>query len=122
MAGSFNIENFDINRSEIDFHDSVPKLKGQSNFRDWETALFLALTANNRYYTRILTYGIPILSPPQYHDTTVKGVTEDLLKDAQAVTSEADIVIIPSQIRTRTIELQEINSRLEKKYDSQYNN
>ncbi|KAL2694995.1 hypothetical protein AAEP93_010537, partial [Penicillium crustosum] len=38
--------------------------------------------SNNRYYARMLTYGIPILSPPQYYDTTVKGVTKDLLKDA----------------------------------------
>lgn len=117
MASSqFNIKNFDINRSNIDFHDSVPKLKGQSNFRDWETALFLALTANNRYYSRMLTHRTPIPSAPVYYNTSVDAVHAELLEDAD------DIVITSSQVHARIIQLQEINAQLEKKYDSQCNN
>ncbi|KAL2705545.1 hypothetical protein AAEP93_000795 [Penicillium crustosum] len=82
ITESYNIEDFEVSRYEIDCADSVLKLKGQSNFRDWETALFLALTANNRYYVRMLSYGIPILSPPEYANTLQEEVKQLLLSDA----------------------------------------
>ncbi|KAJ5978172.1 hypothetical protein N7501_001514 [Penicillium viridicatum] len=43
MERSFHIEDFKVNNNETDFSDSVPKLKGQSNYEDWETAFCLAL-------------------------------------------------------------------------------
>lgn len=82
MTESYNIEDFEVSRHEIDCADSVPKLKGQSNFRDWETALFLALTANNRYYVRMLSHGIPIPLPPEYANTSREEVKQLLLSDA----------------------------------------
>ncbi|KAJ9490407.1 hypothetical protein VN97_g2841 [Penicillium thymicola] len=120
----YDIDNFEINRSEIDFHDVVPKLKGQSNFRDWETALLIGLSANNEYYSRMLTIGIPIPSAPFYYNTPVDAVRAELLEAAKAVSGEDadDIVITPSQVRTRTIELEEINAQREKKYYTQRNN
>lgn len=51
MEESTEIEDCEVNNNEINISDSVLKLKGQSNFRDWETALYLALSANNQFYT-----------------------------------------------------------------------
>ncbi|KAJ5922148.1 hypothetical protein N7516_009851 [Penicillium verrucosum] len=121
---NFDINNFEIDRSEIYFHNVVPKLKGQSNFRDWETGLLLGLSANNEYYARMLTHGIPIPSAPFYYNTSVDAVRAELLEAAKAVSGEDtdDIVITSSQVHTRTIELEEINAQRKEKYDSQRNN
>ncbi|KAG0154714.1 hypothetical protein PDIDSM_282 [Penicillium digitatum] len=79
MQASYNIEDFTINSHEIDISSAVPKLKGQSNFRDWETALYIALQLN-RYYTYMISNGIPIPKIPEYQDSSPEAVRNLLLK------------------------------------------
>ncbi|KAG0156280.1 hypothetical protein PDIDSM_3457 [Penicillium digitatum] len=97
MQASYNIEDFTINSHEIDISSAVPKLKGQSNFRDWETALYIALAANNRYYTYMISNGIPIPKIPSDHTTTV--------------------VISVAEIRDRVKQVIESNIVLRKEYN-----
>ncbi|KAG0156198.1 hypothetical protein PDIDSM_3375 [Penicillium digitatum] len=80
MQASYNIEDFTINSHEIDISSAVPKLKGQSNFRDWETALYIALAANNRYYTYMISNGIPIPKIPSIRTPVLKLFAIFLLK------------------------------------------
>ncbi|KAG0155347.1 hypothetical protein PDIDSM_922 [Penicillium digitatum] len=79
MQASYNMD-FTINSHEIDISSAVPKLKGQSNFRDWETALYIALAANNRYYTYMISNGIPIPKIPSIRTPVLKLFAIFLLK------------------------------------------
>ncbi|KGO75831.1 hypothetical protein PITC_032770 [Penicillium italicum] len=119
MEESLDIEDFKVHSYEIDTSKSVPKLKGQSNFRDWETALYLALGANNRYYTHMISNGIiPLPTPPYYADTTPEAVRDMLVKEGLPVSSGNDCVptISSTQIRTRIQVNVEANELLRKEY------
>ncbi|KAG0160747.1 hypothetical protein PDIDSM_8277 [Penicillium digitatum] len=80
MQASYNIEDFTINSHEIDISSAVPKLKGQSNFRDWETALYIALAANNRYYTYMISNGSQSQRSPSIRTPVLKLFAIFLLK------------------------------------------
>ncbi|KAJ5508411.1 hypothetical protein N7527_010554 [Penicillium freii] len=108
MERSFHIEDFKVNNNETDFSDSVPKLKGQSNYEDWETAFGLALSATNRCYTHMVTNGIPIPTPPSYADTSPEAKT--------------NITVTPIKVRTRARELAETNEELCKEHHRKWDN
>ncbi|KAG0157409.1 hypothetical protein PDIDSM_4594 [Penicillium digitatum] len=102
MQASYNIEDFTINSHEIDISSAVPKL-GQSNFRDWETALYIALAANNRYYTYMISNGIPIPKIPEYQDSSPEAVRNLLIEEAQDLAGDhtTTVVISVAEIRDR---------------------
>ncbi|OQD71651.1 hypothetical protein PENPOL_c001G07566 [Penicillium polonicum] len=124
MERSFHIEDFKVNNNETDFSDRIPKLKGQSNYRDWETALCLALSANNQYYTHMVTDGIPIPTPPSYADTSPEAVREMLIEEAQTTPKfeSTNITVTPIKVRTRARELAETNEELCKEYHRKWDN
>ncbi|KAG0161170.1 hypothetical protein PDIDSM_8704 [Penicillium digitatum] len=117
MQASYNIEDFTINSHEIDISSAVPKLKGQSNFRDWETALYIALAANNRYYTYMISNGIPIPKIPEYQDSSPEAVRNLLIEEAQDLAGDhtTTVVISVAEIRDRVKQVIESNIVLRKK-------
>ncbi|KAJ5943895.1 hypothetical protein N7516_004063 [Penicillium verrucosum] len=123
MEESFDIEYFEVNNNEINISKSVPKLKGQSNFRDWEAALYLALTVNNSYYTHMISTGIPMPTPPAYADTTSKSVRQGLVKEARDAAGDetVDITITSAEVRARVKGLVELNEALRKKHNAKCN-
>ncbi|KAG0154462.1 hypothetical protein PDIDSM_30 [Penicillium digitatum] len=119
MQASYNIEDFTINSHEIDISSAVPKLKGQSNFRDWETALYIALAANNRYYTYMISNGIPIPKIPEYQDSSPEAVRNLLIEEAQDLAGDhtTTVVISVAEIRDRVKQVIESNIVLRKEYN-----
>ncbi|KAG0156254.1 hypothetical protein PDIDSM_3431 [Penicillium digitatum] len=117
MQASYNIEDFTINSHEIDISSAVPKLKGQSNFRDWETALYIALAANNRYYTYMISNGIPKI--PEYQDSSPEAVRNLLIEEAQDLAGDhtTTVVISVAEIRDRVKQVIESNIVLRKEYN-----
>ncbi|CAI7581589.1 unnamed protein product [Penicillium palitans] len=122
MQRSFHIEDFEVNNNETDFSATVPKLKGQSNYRDWETALCLALGGSNPYYTHMVTNGIPTQTPPSYADTSPEAVRQMLIEEAQTTTEvdTTNITITRTQVRARAEELVETNEELCKEYHTKW--
>ncbi|KAG0154949.1 hypothetical protein PDIDSM_522 [Penicillium digitatum] len=104
MQASYNIEDFTINSHEIDISSAVPKLKGQSNFRDWETALYIALAANNH---------------PEYQDSSPEAVRNLLIEEAQDLAGDhtTTVVISVAEIRDRVKQVIESNIVLRKEYN-----
>ncbi|EKV04384.1 hypothetical protein PDIP_87550 [Penicillium digitatum Pd1] len=119
MQASYNIEDFTINSHEIDISSAVPKLEGQSNFRDWETALYIALAANNRYYTFMISNGIPIPRIPEYQDSSPEAVRNLLNEEAQDLAGDqtTTVVISVAEIRDRVKQVIESNIVLRKEYN-----
>ncbi|KAJ5231058.1 hypothetical protein N7489_011766 [Penicillium chrysogenum] len=48
------IFDFEVRKDEIDLAKSVPKLKGASNWRMWETQMFMVLRFNNPVYVQLI--------------------------------------------------------------------
>ncbi|OQD94306.1 hypothetical protein PENVUL_c145G04217, partial [Penicillium vulpinum] len=124
IEASYNIEDFVLNTNKIDISAAVPKLKGQSNFRDWETALYLALTANNRYYTHIISRGIPVPEAPVYQDNSSEVVREILIEEAKELAGDktTTVTISAADVRARVKEIVESNIALRKEYNSKCTN
>ncbi|KAG0159435.1 hypothetical protein PDIDSM_6957 [Penicillium digitatum] len=96
MQASYNIEDFTINSHEIDISSAVPKLKGQSNFRDWETALYIALQ---------------LTTIPEYQDSSPEAVRNLLIEEAQDLAGDhtTTVVISVAEIRDRVKQVIESN-------------
>ncbi|KAJ6123875.1 hypothetical protein N7471_011192 [Penicillium samsonianum] len=85
----------------------------ESNYRDWETALYLALAANNRYYARMISHGIDQPLPPCFADNSPREAKALIIEDG---TPESQIT--PADIRARVKEITEENKALRKNYNT----
>ncbi|KAJ5840777.1 uncharacterized protein N7525_005965 [Penicillium rubens] len=56
------IFDFEVRKDEIDLAKSVPKLKGASNWRMWETQMFMMLRFNNPVYIHLVAVSEPCFS------------------------------------------------------------
>ncbi|KAJ5416097.1 hypothetical protein N7465_004792 [Penicillium sp. CMV-2018d] len=54
--------------NEIDMAKSVPKLKGASNWREWEVQMFMIFGFNNRVYVQLIGDEIKTPPSPVYED------------------------------------------------------
>lgn len=62
-------------RNETDIKDTVPKLKGESNWSLWEHHLYMALKENNTTYIKIIQEENTRPAPPVY-----LGITESTVR------------------------------------------
>ncbi|KAJ5033958.1 hypothetical protein NUH16_005376 [Penicillium rubens] len=77
----------------------VPKLKGESNFAQWQHRLYMALKVNNKIYIEIIE-GIAQKPPsPELFDKSVEVVRELALHRAASSSSDPNVTISDALVR-----------------------
>ncbi|KUM60610.1 hypothetical protein ACN42_g6517 [Penicillium freii] len=66
-------------RNGTDIKDTVPKLKGESNWSSWEHHLYMTLKKNNTAYIKIIPEENTRPAPPVYLDITESTVRQAAL-------------------------------------------
>ena len=68
---------YDFDRQkESDISKIVPKLKGESNFAQWQHRLYMALRGNNKTYVDLIQGTVNKPTPPDLYDESVETVRE----------------------------------------------
>ncbi|CAP85381.1 Pc20g00520, partial [Penicillium rubens Wisconsin 54-1255] len=68
---------YDFDRQkESDISKIVPKLKGESNFAQWQHRLYMALRGNNKTYVHLIQGTVNKPTPPDLYDESVETVRE----------------------------------------------
>ncbi|KGO50218.1 hypothetical protein PEX2_027830 [Penicillium expansum] len=110
-----SIFDFEVSENEIDMAKSVPKLKGPSNWRDWEVMMFMVLGTNNRVYVQLIRDEIKMPPAPVYEDPSHDSVKALLFKEAEG-DKEKKALITEAAIETRSIQIVTFNSELRKNH------
>lgn len=92
---------------------SVPKLKGESNWRVWEAQMFMILGFNNPVYVQLIRDEIKMPPAPVYEDPSHSSVRALLLKEAEG-NKEKDACITEEAIEARSIQIVASNLELRK--------
>jgi hypothetical protein len=104
-----DIESFEVERYPLDLGDTVPKLKGQQNWREWEAQLRIGLSANNPHYIHMISGNLEEPSHPTYFDTSPETVRASLAEERTPVTTQ--------MIRCRMKENKEENKEIQRQYN-----
>ncbi|KAF3029840.1 hypothetical protein E8E15_009023 [Penicillium rubens] len=110
------IFDFEVRKDEIDLAKSVPKLKGASNWRMWETQMFMMLRFNNPVYVQLIRDEIKMPPPPPapiYADPSRSSVRALLFKEAEG-NKEKQTHITAEAIEARSIQIVASNLELRK--------
>ncbi|KAJ6189717.1 hypothetical protein N7519_004625 [Penicillium mononematosum] len=107
------IFDFEVREDEIDLDKSVPKLKGASNWRMWETQMFRMLCFNNPVYVQLIRDEIKMPPAPIYADPSRSSVRALLLEEAES-NKENEPRITAEAIEARSIQIVASNLELRK--------
>ncbi|KAJ5477806.1 hypothetical protein N7530_003315 [Penicillium desertorum] len=107
------IFDFEVRKDEIDLAKSVPKLKGASNWRMWETQMFMMLRFNNPVYVQLIRDEIKMPPAPIYEDPSRSSVRALLIKEAEG-DKEEEARITAETIEARSIQIVSSNLELRK--------
>ncbi|CAG7953749.1 unnamed protein product [Penicillium nalgiovense] len=107
------IFDFEVREDEIDLAKSVPKLKGASNWRMWETQMFMMLRFNNPVYVQLVRDEIKMPPTPIYADQSHRSVRNLLFREAGG-NEEKETRITAEAIKAHSIQIVASNLELRK--------
>ncbi|CAP97524.1 hypothetical protein PCH_Pc22g02360 [Penicillium rubens Wisconsin 54-1255] len=90
------IFDFEVRKDEIDLAKSVPKLKGASNWRMWETQMFMMLRFNNPVYVQLIRDEIKMPPPPRLPSTQIHlvAVSEPCFSKRLRATKKSKLTLL----------------------------
>ncbi|KAJ5478256.1 hypothetical protein N7530_003765 [Penicillium desertorum] len=102
---------YDFDRqNESNISKIVPKLKGESNFAQWQHRLYIALKENNKIYIEIIQGIVQKPSPPDLYDKSPEVIRE--LAQHRATSSSNKATVSDTVIRELVKEQKHKNAKI----------